>query len=83
MNEEDPFSLARHNRLEKLKALLADSSIDVDMRDPKGNTLLLVACQNGLKRVAKLMLKMVDSYQSAIFPLHLFSSNHQNVVQNR
>ena len=54
----DVFSLTRHNRYDELKRLLAaDASFDVDVRDAKGNTLLLVACQNGLKRIAKLMLK--------------------------
>jgi ankyrin repeat protein len=43
----DPFSLARHNRFDELKQLLVDRAIDVNQRDAKLNTLLLVACQNG------------------------------------
>ena len=40
----DVFSLARHNRYDALKALLVNREVDPDVRDGKGNTLLLVAC---------------------------------------
>ena len=41
--------------MEFQKCLEAD--LDVDTRDEKGNTMLCVACQNGLKRMAKIVLK--------------------------
>eukprot|EP00941_MAST-03F_sp_MAST-3F-sp1_P004882 g4882.t1 len=50
------FSYARHNRCKDLDALL-QKGIPVNVRDRYGNTLLIVACQNGLKRVAKLALR--------------------------
>ena len=53
----DAFSLARHNRYDVLKSLLAEGEADVGIRDPKGNTLLHVACQNGGRRIAKLLLR--------------------------
>lgn len=55
MSSPDPFSLCRHNRVQQLKELLP--SIDIEIRDPKGNTLLLIACQNGLKKIAKICIK--------------------------
>ena len=51
------FSLARHDRYDALKSLLVNREIDADLRDAKGNTLLLVACQNGHKRIVKLVLR--------------------------
>jgi hypothetical protein len=52
----DVFSLARHNRTSEVSALL-DKGIPVDVKDKFGNTLLCVACQNGLKKMAKLALR--------------------------
>ena len=53
----EAFSLVRHNRHRKLKAFLKshEADLDVDTRDEKGNTMLCVACQNGLKRMAKIV----------------------------
>mmetsp|Transcript_45786 Transcript_45786/g.92411 ORF Transcript_45786/g.92411 Transcript_45786/m.92411 type:complete len:555 (+) Transcript_45786:13-1677(+) len=51
------FSLARNNRYDALNKIAANGDLPVEIRDVKGNTLLLVACQNGLKRVARLLLK--------------------------
>ena len=53
---QDVFSLARHNRTQDVSALL-DKGIPVDVRDKHGNTMLCVACQNGLKKMAKLALR--------------------------
>jgi hypothetical protein len=50
------FSLARHNRLEEVEALL-NSGIPVDILDAYGNTILHIACQNGLKKMAKVALR--------------------------
>ncbi|GMH51731.1 hypothetical protein TL16_g01072 [Triparma laevis f. inornata] len=57
---QDAFSLARHNRYDALKELMSDelNPLHPDQSDKKGNTILLVACQNGLKRIVKLSLKM-------------------------
>ena len=56
---QDAFSLARHNRYADLKDVLECDSpaFHPDTSDSKGNSILLVACQNGLKRIAKLALK--------------------------
>jgi len=51
------FSFARHNRTKDLERLLDESGIPANIRDPYGNTILIVACQNGLKRIAKLALR--------------------------
>ena len=53
---DDIFSLTRHNRLEKVKALLA-GGVDPDSRDEFGNTVLIVACQNGLKNASKAAMR--------------------------
>lgn len=53
---EDIFSYARHNRVDDIERML-DSGVPVDIRDQYGNTILLIACQNGLKRVAKAALR--------------------------
>jgi ankyrin repeat protein len=53
---QDIFSLARHNRIREVTALL-DRGIPVDIQDKFGNTILIVASQNGLKRMAKLALR--------------------------
>jgi hypothetical protein len=52
----DVFSLARHNRYDDVADLL-DKGVPVDVQDAFGNTILLIACQNGLKRMAKLALR--------------------------
>lgn len=59
-NEEDltnVFSFARHNRSKDLERLLDSTGIPANVRDSFGNTILIVACQNGLKRVAKVALR--------------------------
>jgi len=52
----DVFSLARHNRIDDVGELL-DRGMPVDVADAHGNTILIIACQNGLKRMAKLALR--------------------------
>ena len=58
------LSMCRNNRYNELKHLLEDtekegiSSRDfADIVDEHGNTLLLVAAQNGLKRICKLLMR--------------------------
>jgi hypothetical protein len=55
--QQDIFSLTRHNRLDAVKALLDGGVSDANDRDYAGNTILLVACQNGLKNMAKTSLR--------------------------
>ncbi|CAM9599044.1 unnamed protein product, partial [Scytosiphon promiscuus] len=53
---EDIFSYARHNRVEDLERMM-DQGVPVDVRDSHGNTVLIVACQNGHKRALKAALR--------------------------
>lgn len=53
---EDVFRFARHGRVEEIERLLGQG-VPVDVRDSYGNTLLITACQNGNKRVAKTVLR--------------------------
>lgn len=53
---EDVFSYARHGRLEEIERLF-NKGLPVDVRDAYGNTVLIIACQNGNKRVAKAVLR--------------------------
>lgn len=53
---EDLFSYCRHGRIVEIERHL-DKGIPIDVRDQYGNTLLIIACQNGNKRVAKLLLR--------------------------
>ncbi|RHY24049.1 hypothetical protein DYB32_008993, partial [Aphanomyces invadans] len=52
----DVFSLVRHNRVDDVKTVL-DNGLPVDITDENGNTLLIIACQNGLKRLTKELLR--------------------------
>jgi hypothetical protein len=53
---EDIFSYARHGRCADIERLL-DKGIPLNVRDEYGNTILTIACQNGNKKVAKLVLR--------------------------
>jgi hypothetical protein len=70
---EEIFSLARHNRGDQVEFLL-DNGVPVDVRDRHGNTILSVACQNGLKRMAKIALRRGADINSQNYkgntPLH-------------
>jgi ankyrin repeat protein len=73
-------SLARHNRVEELVSMLhrnnqVGNSISIDERDKYGNTVLTTACQNGLKKMAKLALRQgadinLRNFTSGNTPLH-------------
>ena len=52
----DVWSLTRHNRYKEVQSLL-DKGLPVNVRDKHGNTILATACQNGLKRIAKIALR--------------------------
>lgn len=70
---EDIFSAARHGRIDEIEMLL-DKGVPVDVRDQFGNTILITACQNGNKRVAKAVLRKGADINSRNFkgntPLH-------------
>jgi hypothetical protein len=70
---EDIFSFARHGRIEEIERLL-DKGVPVDVRDIYGNTMLITACQNGNKRVAKAVLRRGADINARNFkgntPLH-------------
>jgi len=53
---ESIFSKGRNNRYEEVEEALT-SGFSADARDRFGNTMLMIACQNGLKRIAKLVLR--------------------------
>ena len=50
------FSRARHGRFDEVRTAL-DSGMGVNTRDKHGNTLLHIACQNGNKRLLKMLLR--------------------------
>lgn len=52
----DIFSMARHNKVIQVEELL-DQGIPVNVRDSYGNTILSIACQNGLKKLVKATLR--------------------------
>lgn len=51
------FSRARHGRIDEVQEALTNG-MPVDARDPHGNTLLLIGCQNGQKKIVKLCLRL-------------------------
>ncbi|KAK1930927.1 OTU domain-containing protein 5-A [Phytophthora citrophthora] len=55
-DDYDLFSAARHNRYDSVMYML-DQGVPVNSRDVFGNSLLSIACQNGLKRIVKLALR--------------------------
>lgn len=50
------FSYVRHGKVQELEDCL-DSGVIPDVRDGDGNTLLMIACQNGSKKLAKMLLR--------------------------
>jgi len=70
---EELFSYARHGRCEEIERKL-DEGLPVDVRDEYGNTMLITACQNGNKRVAKAVLRRGADINSRNYkgntPLH-------------
>ena len=76
VNERDVkaiFQAMRHNRAQEVTELL-DKGVPINVKDKFGNTLLAVACQNGLKRLAKLALRRGANINSRNYkgntPLH-------------
>uniref|UniRef100_A0A7S4W490 ANK_REP_REGION domain-containing protein n=1 Tax=Ditylum brightwellii TaxID=49249 RepID=A0A7S4W490_9STRA len=52
-------SLIRHNKYRELEDIMnqPDWSLPIEYADDSGNTLLMISCQNGNKRIAKLCLR--------------------------
>ena len=67
------LSAARHGRVQEVGAYL-DQGVPVNIRDKFGNTILAIACQNGLKKMAKLALRRGADINSRNYkgntPLH-------------
>ena len=55
--QEQVFSFCRHGRVKEVEAAVLQG-FDPNTRDENGNTLLLLAAQNGLKKIAKKLLRM-------------------------
>lgn len=53
---DELLSLTRHNHYREVEAIL-NTGVAPNVRDAYGNTILITACQNGLKRIAKLALR--------------------------
>jgi len=53
---EDIFRFARHGRCEEMERLL-DMGIPINVRDEFGSTLLIIAGQNGNKKILKAILR--------------------------
>jgi hypothetical protein len=56
---EELASYVRHSKYREIEELMnsPDFTMPVDFQDDTGNTLLLIAAQNGVKRIAKLLLR--------------------------
>ena len=52
----EAFMACKNARIDKLEMLM-DEGVKVDERDDKGNTMLLIAAQQGLKRISKFLLR--------------------------
>lgn len=80
---DDIFSFARHGRIEEIERLLT-KGIPVDVRDTYGNTILITACQNGNKRVAKAVLRRGADINARNFkgntPLHYCYHCKENFI---
>jgi ankyrin repeat protein len=63
------FSQARNGRIKRVEESL-NLGFPIDAEDEKGNTLLLIACQNRNKRLVEMLL------------LRGASINHQNAMGN-
>ncbi|GHP12496.1 hypothetical protein PPROV_001122400 [Pycnococcus provasolii] len=51
------FSKIRNGRVDEVESNLRDGTFPQDARDQFGNTMLIVACQNNRKRIAKMALR--------------------------
>lgn len=83
--DNDIFSATRHNRIDSVTYML-DQGMSVNSRDEQGNTILLIACQNGLKRMAKLALRRgadIDAQNVRVaMPVKFCFVCHENLTWN-
>jgi ankyrin repeat protein len=67
------FQSTRHGRASEVTQLL-EKGVPVNVKDKFGNTILAVACQNGLKKLAKIALRRGADINSKNYkgntPLH-------------
>tara|TARA_B100000780_G_scaffold205374_1_gene145960 strand:- start:125 stop:631 length:507 start_codon:yes stop_codon:yes gene_type:complete len=67
------FQSTRHGRASEVTRLL-DKGVPVNVKDKFGNTILAVACQNGIKKLAKIALRRGADINSRNYkgntPLH-------------
>lgn len=56
---EELSSYVRHSKYREIEEVMnsPDFTLPVDFQDESGNTLLLIAAQNGVKRISKLLLR--------------------------
>jgi len=73
-NDSVAFSFVRHNRYDAVENLIQQSNDILMAKDPMGNNLLHVACQNNNRRIVKMLVKngvKVDAQNDAgNTPLH-------------
>lgn len=79
------FSKVRHNRFEEVQQLL-EEGLPVDATDDNGNAMLHIACQNGHRRLAKVLLRgganMNAQNNKGQTPLHFaFAFGYQELGQ--
>ena len=48
---------ARHGRLNELKPMVMMKEVSIDCCDHRGNTLLILGCQNNHKKIVKFLVK--------------------------
>jgi len=67
------FQATRHGRASEVTRLL-EKGVPVNVKDTFGNTMLAIACQNGLKKIAKIALRRGADINSRNYkgntPLH-------------
>jgi hypothetical protein len=73
-NDSVAFSFVRHNRYDAVENLIQQNTDIISAKDPMGNSLLHVACQNNNRRIVKMLVKngvKVDAQNDAgNTPLH-------------
>lgn len=73
-NDSVAFSFVRHNRYDAVENLIQQNNDILLAKDPMGNSLLHVACQNNNRRIVKMLVKngvKVDAQNDAgNTPLH-------------
>ncbi len=71
------------NQLDVLKEIIKDSPIEMNKTDPKGKTLLALACENGFDKIVEYIVKNNDSLISmetmhGLYPVH-FAARYNHI----